>query len=326
MGGMGGDTSMGGAGGDTSMGGAGGGSGDEDLVALCEFIFSEGERCGLNDDEEGQTSVSDCVGELTAQGVDGASVLACLEPNFENGACPETDTDSEVLGECFLAGNPVFQLASGFTEPLCEKQEECCEGAEEGTYDELCDFFGGFMAVFLMSDVEAGFVRIDVEAAEACVETVRTAFESASCDDFISGEFSQPNGFESCEGAIVPLRGEGETCGTVEEDEDGLASGYSVSHAACTDGLYCGFGDEDGAAPICMLTVGLGEACGEQEACGDDAFCQELICSNEPLADGKSCHDDEMCASGICNTDETTGEQTCGPTRTNDICRVPEFE
>ena len=91
------------------MGGAGGGSGDEDLVALCEFIFAEGERCGLNDDEEGQTSGMRVL-VMTAQGVDGASVLACLEPNFENGACPEADTDREVLGECLCSRILSFSL------------------------------------------------------------------------------------------------------------------------------------------------------------------------------------------------------------------------
>ena len=77
-------------------------------------------------------------------------------------------------------------------------------------------------------------MRIDVEAAEACVETNSQRFESASCDDFISGAFDASNDFDSCEGAIVPLRGEGETCGTVEEDEDGLASGYRIMVIAQT--------------------------------------------------------------------------------------------
>ena len=149
--------------------------------------------------------------------------------------------------------------------------------------------------------------------------------EALSCEDFLASGQSEPVGLETCEGVIIPQRGEGEACGTPLEDEDGNQSGYLRSSSACTEGLYCADGEND-TEPSCAPIIALGEACEayDDDACGD-AFGINEICTDQLLDEGEVCIDDEHCTSGTCDFDNNGGDALCIAADASDVCEVPDF-
>ena len=208
-------------------------------------------------------------------------------------------------------------------EPFCAKQRDCCPAENADAYANLCNFFKGFAVVGIADSVDKGYVEFNPEAARVCTEALAMTAQSLSCEDFLSGigeNLISPD-IAECMGVFTPLVSEGGECGETEVDENGGTS-TSFSDSACQAGLYCNI-DVEGN-PVCSPLVALGGDCSMDEACGDDAFCGEGVCT-APFADGAACDNDEQCESGSCGgADEDGVGATCGVTDASNICDVPE--
>ena len=296
------------------------------LDQFCDELEAAAERCGLNtgDSENGEESF-DCrqsFGETFEQLlITPTDARPCFEDLLDNNMCGGLDE----IGECLTQQSAPFQLVDGLIGMTCRKTVECCEPGEGIPMADDCDFFTGFLFGFLVNDIQNGLITFNAEAAAACVDALDQQVGQATCEELAMVSAPDPfSALAACPNVIVPNVDEGGICGTVMEDDESETGPEEpgeenddgptilVSNSACKSGLYCQAGGTL-ETTVCQPVLALGADCDSDDACGDEGFCKEGVCT-APGDNGEGCFDNAHCASGLCS------DGTCSDTMNAGIC------
>ena len=191
---------------------------------------------------------------------------------------------------------------------LCAKMFECCPGGNEFLPSEqACQaLFVGLAGGAGRELIDQGKARYDAATGAACLNALRPALAQLRCEDGAIPNATGLPGTQACGEAVVGLVEIGGSC-KIDEEEDG----YTSSDMACAGDAVCVEG-------TCAATVGLGDACTDDELCGEAAYCPRggdaPVCTARK-ADGAPCDSYHECLSDECGEDgtcEAEGGLTCG--------------
>lgn len=172
----------------------------------------------------------------------------------------------------------------------------------------------------LAARLQAGRIKLDADALEACIE-----LQNRTCNDAepaAPGECVEGEGTSPCDEVMIGLQKEGESCASLDE---------------CEDGLFCsgGYGNIDG---VCVVEAKVDDACQEEADCNtteSHLYCDEATGTcQERAGEGDDCQfadptfnalDPSMltvpCLAGFwCSAETSTCLATCDRLDEGDVC------
>jgi hypothetical protein len=232
-------------------------------------------------------------------------------------------------GESKAEPVPLEKFGELFAKAVCDNMARCCFASDFAFDQANCE---GRHRVYFQSTLEqflSPAVRFDEVVTGKCLVSVR---EEEGCND-------DTDRVPYCEGMLVGLLEQGETCNSSTECKSGACSSAGVEQRTCSplgdvvaaragescdgscedpsdcflaqevqsvkicfrsNGLFCGV-DALSGARVCNPLLRVGDACQGTWDCAAGAFCQQVCVAPRPI--GANCMFDEECQTGACVDD-----------------------